>query len=225
VRFCNVYGQTECSPVATMIGPEDSLQDKADNVGRALPHTEVRIVDPSSGAPVPAGVVGEICTRGYHVMLGYHDNEEATAEAIDAEGWLHTGDLGSMDERGYCKVEGRLKDMIIRGGENIYAREIEDTLFRHPAVAEAAVVGVPDERWGEQVAAFVRRNHDDVTAGELHAFCRESLAAYKAPTRWVFLDAFPLTASGKVQKFVLRQRLVDGEYADAAEVTAPGRSS
>jgi len=217
-RFCNAYGQTECSPVATMILPDDAVEDKAHGVGRGLPFTEVRIVDPATGATVPCGTVGEICTRGYHVMLGYHDNPEATAEAIDAEQWLHTGDLGSMDERGYVKIEGRLKDMIIRGGENIYAREIEDTLFQHPAVAEAAVVGVPDATWGEQVAAFVRRASEDVTARELHTWCRQNLAPYKAPTRWVFLEAFPLTASGKVQKFVLRRQFVDGEFAAATEV-------
>jgi fatty-acyl-CoA synthase len=212
-RFCNVYGQTECSPVATMILPDDGVEDKAHTVGRALPFTEIRIVDPATQAVVPCGTVGEICTRGYHVMLGYHDNPEATAEALDRDGWLHTGDLGSMDERGYVKIEGRLKDMIIRGGENIYAREIEDVLFQHPSVAEAAVVGVPDDTWGEQVAAFVRRANDDVTAQELHGWCRQNLAPYKAPSRWVFLDAFPLTASGKVQKFVLRKQLVDGELS------------
>ena len=217
-RFCNVYGQTECSPVATMIGPDDALDDKASTVGRALPHTELRIVDPATGGTVPCGTVGEICTRGYHVMLGYHDNPQATAEALDADGWLHTGDLGSMDERGYCRIEGRLKDMIIRGGENIYAREIEDLLFGHPAVAEAAVVGVPDERWGEQVAAFVRRTNEDVTAQELHGFCRANLAPFKAPSRWVFVEGFPLTASGKVQKFLLRKAFVDGEFDRAVEV-------
>jgi fatty-acyl-CoA synthase len=218
-RFCNLYGQTECSPVATMTVPDDAVEDKAHTVGRGLPFTEVRIADPLTGETVPCGVVGEICTRGYHVMLGYHDNPEATAEAIDGDDWLHTGDLGSMDERGYVRVQGRLKDMIIRGGENIYAREIEDTLFQHPAVAEAAVVGVPDEVWGERVAAFVRRANDDVTAAELFGWCRDNLATYKAPTRWVFVAEFPLTASGKVQKFVLRNGYVDGAYADAVEST------
>jgi fatty-acyl-CoA synthase len=218
-RFCNVYGQTECSPIATMIGPHEAVEDKATTVGRALPFTEIRIADPAGGETVPCGTIGEICTRGYHVMLGYHDNPQATAETIDGDGWLHTGDLGSMDERGYVKVEGRLKDMIIRGGENIYAREIEDVLFQHPAVAEAAVVGVPDETWGERVSAFVRRAGDDVTAAELFDWCRTHLAAYKAPTRWVFVDALPLTASGKVQKFVLRNAFVEGAYADATEST------
>jgi fatty-acyl-CoA synthase len=221
-RFCNMYGQTECSPVATMIAPDDSLDDKAHTVGRALPYTEVRIVDPATGDTVPCGSVGEICTRGYHVMLGYHDNPQATAEAIDADGWLHTGDLGAMDERGYVRIEGRLKDMIIRGGENIYPREIEDMLFKHPAVAEAAVVGIPDETWGEQVAAFVRRAHDDVTGRELFAWCRQHLAPYKAPTRWVFVETFPLTASGKVQKFVLRKQFVEGAFAASVEVIRGG---
>ena len=146
-------------------------------------------------------------------MKGYYEMPEATAEAIDADGWLHTGDLCSMDERGYCTVEGRLKDMIIRGGENIYPREIEELLFTHPAVADVAVVGLPDDRWGEVVGAFVRRSPDGPSASEaeLRSFVRERLAPQKAPERWWFVDEFPLTPSGKVQKFVLRERAVKGE--------------
>jgi len=151
--------------------------------------------------------VGELCVRGYCVMTGYYDMPEQTAASIDADGWYQTGDLASMDDRGFLRIEGRLKDMIIRGGENIYPREIEDLLFEHPKVAEVAVVGVPDERWGEAVAAFVRGTPGDPpTADELFAHCREHLAPHKTPRHWEFLDAFPLTASGKIQKFVLREQ-------------------
>jgi fatty-acyl-CoA synthase len=214
VRFGIVYGQTESSPVITQTRLDDSADDKALTIGQPLPQTEVKIVEPApafgSGAPVPVGVVGELCTRGYLVMEGYNDNPAATAEAIDGDGWLHTGDLCSMDRRGYCTVEGRLKDMIIRGGENLYPREIEELLFTHPSVADVAVVGIPDDRWGEIVGAFVRRS-GDVSEAELRSFVRERLAPQKAPERWWFVDEFPLTPSGKVQKFVLRERAVKGE--------------
>ncbi len=154
--FETVYGQTESSPVVTQTAADDSLQDLCETVGRALPQTEISIRDPASNALVPVGQVGEICARGYCVMLGYNDNPEATGKAIDAEGWLHTGDLGTMDARGYLRVTGRVKEMIIRGGENLFPAEIENILLEHADVAEVAVVGVPDERWGEVVACFVR---------------------------------------------------------------------
>src|SRR5262249_20290896 len=154
--FSIVYGQTESSPVITQGAVDDTFDDRANTIGRPLPQTDVGIVDGATGETVPCGVVGELCTRGYLVMHGYYEMPDATAAAIDDEGWLHTGDLASMDDRGYCRIEGRLKDMIIRGGENIYSREIEQVLFGHPAVADVAVVGVPDAKWGEQVAAFVR---------------------------------------------------------------------
>jgi len=206
-----VFGQTEASPSITQTWPEDSADDRAHTLGRPHPHVEVKIADPATGQAVPAGTVGEILTRGYHVMKGYFDNPEATGEAIDAEGWLHTGDLGSADERGYCRIEGRLREMIIRGGENIYPREIEQVLHTHPAVADVAVVGVPDEHWGEQPAAFIRRAPGlEATQEELADYCRARLAAHKAPRHWVFTDAFPLTASGKVQKFVLREQFTSG---------------
>jgi fatty-acyl-CoA synthase len=212
VRFCIVYGTTECSPLVTMTRFDDSAEDKAETIGRAMPQTEVKIVDPVSGEVVAPGAVGELCARGYMVMHGYFENPLGTAEVIDADGWYHTGDLASMDERGYCRIEGRLKDMIIRGGENIYPREIEGVLFEHPGVAEIAVVGIPDDKWGEQVAAFVRPAGDvPPTTAELSAFVRERLAAFKVPRCWVFVDAFPLTGSGKVQKFILRERYVNGE--------------
>jgi len=154
--FVIAFGQTECSPTATNTLPGDSIEDKANTVGPPMPHTEAKIVDPETGDTVPVGTLGEFCTRGYHVMLEYFDMPESTQQTIDADGWLHTGDLCTMDARGYCSVEGRLKDMIIRGGENIYPREIEEALFRHPSVGEVAVVGLPDARWGEEIGAFLR---------------------------------------------------------------------
>jgi fatty-acyl-CoA synthase len=200
--------------VITQTRLDDTPEDRAESLGRPLPQTEVKIVDPITGETVPRGVIGELCTRGYHVMHGYFDNPEATAAAVDAEGWLHTGDLCSMDERGYCSIEGRLKDMIIRGGENIYPREIEQLLFTHPGVADVAVLGVPDPTWGEQVAAFVRPAAGQwPTADELFAFCREHLAAHKTPRYWEFVDSFPLTPSGKIQKFLLRDRFVAAQSA------------
>ena len=204
-----VFAQTEASPVITQTAPQDTAEDRAHTLGRPLPQTEVKIVDPASGQTVAPGVIGELCTRGYHVMTGYFRDPDKTAAAIDADGWLHTGDLASMDERGYCQIGGRLKDMIIRGGENIYPREIEQVLFEHPTVADVAVVGVPDAKWGEQVAAFVRpapgRTPDPA---ELFAYCREHLAPHKTPRYWTVLEEFPQTPSGKIQKFVLRERFV-----------------
>ncbi|HET9728542.1 MAG TPA: AMP-binding protein, partial [Acidimicrobiia bacterium] len=218
VEFCIVYGTTECSPLVTMTRYADTPEDKAETIGRALPQTEVKIIDPITGDIVPAGAVGELCARGYLVMHGYYRNDDATADAIDADGWYHTGDLASMDERGYCRIEGRLKDMIIRGGENIYPREIETVLFEHPAVGDVAVVGIPDEKWGEQVAAFIRPAEDSrPTITELSTFVRKRLAAYKAPRTWVFVEQFPLTGSGKVQKFVLREQLLKGDLAPTTE--------
>ncbi|MGB8963216.1 MAG: AMP-binding protein [Pseudonocardiaceae bacterium] len=207
VPFSIVFAQTEASPVITQTRLDDLPADRAETLGRPHPQVEVQIADPATGETVPVGAVGEILTRGYHVMKGYFDNPDATSEAIDASGWLHTGDLGSMDERGYCRIEGRLKEMIVRGGENIYPREIEQLLNTHLGIADVAVVGVPDDHWGEQVAAFVRpAPGNPVTQDELVSYCRAHLAAHKTPQHWVFVDAFPLTASGKVQKFVLRER-------------------
>ena len=204
VRFLVAFGQTEAHGHVTQTRPDDSSEAKAETIGRPLPFVEVRIVDPATGEPAACDEVGELCVRSTMLMAGYFDNPAATAEAIDADGWLHSGDLGTLDERGLLRFVGRLKDVIVRGGENIHPREIEETLFLHPAVAEAAVVGVPDHRWGEQVAAFVRL-HDgaSVSADELRAHVRSLLAPHKAPTQWTFVDAFPMTASGKVQKFAL----------------------
>jgi fatty-acyl-CoA synthase len=205
-QFVIVYGTTECSPLVSQVRLDDSFADKTETLGRPVAQTEVKITDPATGALVPCGTVGELCVRGYCVMTGYFEMPEQTAAAIDSDAWYHTGDLASMDERGYLRIEGRLKDMIIRGGENIYPREIEDLLFDHPGVAEVAVVGVPDPAWGEQVAAYVRAAPGEgPTEAELFAYCREQLAPYKTPRYWQFIDAFPLTASGKIQKFVLRE--------------------
>jgi fatty-acyl-CoA synthase len=213
-----VFGQTEASPLLTQTRLDDTLEDRATTLGQPLPQTEVQIVDPATGQVVPPGTVGELCTRGYLVMHGYFENPAATAAAIDVDGWLHTGDLGSMDERGYCHIEGRLKDMIIRGGENVYPREIEQLLFSHPQVADVAVLGLPDPRWGEQVAAFVRPvPGQQPTAKELFAYCRQHLAPHKTPRYWEFVESFPLTPSGKVQKFVLRDRVVAAAGQAAGE--------
>jgi fatty-acyl-CoA synthase len=213
--FTILFGQTECSPMATMTNPADSIIDKAETIGRAMPNTEVKIIDPVTRATVPIGTVGEFCTRGYHVMCGYFEDPVATAAAVDADGWLHTGDLCSMDDRGYCRIEGRLKDMIIRGGENIYPREVEELLFAHPNVGEVAVIGLPDEKWGEEVAAFIRPIAGErVDKAELFAYVREHLAAYKTPRHWFELDAFPMTGSGKIQKYKLREMSANGDVTE-----------
>ena len=213
--FTIVFGQTECSPVASMTHPDDHIDDKAGTIGTPMPHVEVKIIDPVDGQTLPVGQVGEYCTRGYHVMHGYFENPEATAAAIDADGWLHTGDLCAMDARGYCTVEGRLKDMIIRGGENIYPRELEELLFRQPGVGEVAVLGLPDTKWGEQVAAFLRPKPGQLIDKDLLIACmREHLAAHKMPRHWFVVDAFPLTGSGKIQKFKLLERWARGELTE-----------
>jgi fatty-acyl-CoA synthase len=199
------FGQTEASPYITHTLPNDQNDRWHETVGRPLPQTEVKIVDSITGETVPKNTLGEICTRGYAVMAGYFDNPAATAATVDAEGWLHTGDLGTMDEEGYCRVQGRLKDMIIRGGENIYPREIEDLLFTHPLVGDVAVVGIPDDTWGEIVVAFIRPATTEQPSEEsLIAHCRQHLATFKTPRHWRFVDQFPQTASGKIQKFALR---------------------
>ena len=209
-----VYGQTESAPLLTQVRHDDPRDVRSTTVGQAFPQTEISIRDHLTNEVVELGEVGEICTRGYAVMIGYNDNPEATAATIDADGWLHTGDLGTMDERGFVRVTGRVKDMIIRGGENLFPAEIEAVLLEHPAIAEAAVVGMPDERWGEIVAAFVRLVADselDETSFILH--CRERIAPYKTPVHWIEVAEWPLTGSGKIQKFVLRERLQQGLYS------------
>ncbi|NOX30954.1 MAG: AMP-binding protein [Actinobacteria bacterium] len=214
-KFTIVFGQTECSPVATMTSPNDTIEDKAATIGLPMPHVEIKIVDTETGDTMQIGGVGELCTRGYHVMHGYFEMEEETTDAIDAEGWLRTGDLAAMDDRGYCTIEGRLKDMIIRGGENIYPKELEELLFGHPSVGEVAVVGLPDDKWGETVGAFVRPAPGfEVDKVELFNHMRENLAPHKTPKQWFALTEFPLTGSGKIQKFRLRDQWVAGEHRE-----------
>ncbi|OJZ74653.1 AMP-dependent synthetase [Mycobacterium paraffinicum] len=209
------YGQTECSPVLTSTGPSDSAEDKGQTVGSPLAHTELRIVDPVSLQTVPLGVSGEVWARGYFTMLGYFEDPEETAQTLLADGWLRTGDVATMDERGYCRIVGRLKDIIIRGGENLFPVEIEDLLYQHPEVAEVAVVGLPDDHWGEVVGAFIRPRDPEVapTITDLRTYVRAHLSAQKTPTKWYAVDGYPLTGSGKIQKFAIRQRWIRGEFA------------
>ncbi|CAL9388293.1 AMP-binding protein [Streptomyces althioticus] len=210
VSIC--YGMTETSPVSLQTRVEDDLEHRTGTVGRVLPHIEVKVVDPATGVTVPRGTSGELCTRGYSVMLGYWDEPEKTAEAIDRGRWMHTGDLAMMRDDGYVEIVGRIKDMIIRGGENIYPREIEEFLYAHPKVADVQVVGVPHERYGEEVLACVipRDPADPLTLDELHAFCDGRLAHYKVPSRLELLETFPMTVSGKVRKIELRERYATG---------------
>jgi fatty-acyl-CoA synthase len=207
VTIC--YGMTETSPVSTQSATEDSLEARVSTVGRVHPHVEIKIVDPETGAVVPRGERGELCTRGYSVMLGYWRNDEATRTAIDAAGWMHTGDLATMNGEGFVNIVGRIKDMIIRGGENIYPREIEEFLHTHPAVSEAQVVGVPSAKYGEEVMAWVRlRPGMTVTTEELTAHCTGKIATYKVQRHWKLVAEFPMTVTGKVQKFRMRELAV-----------------
>ncbi|HSO09924.1 MAG TPA: AMP-binding protein, partial [Desulfoprunum sp.] len=201
-----VYGQTEASPGITQTRDQDSLELKTSTVGRALPNVEVKIIDPATGDEVPIGVQGELCSRGYHVMKGYYKMPEATAKTVDSDGWLHTGDLAIMDKNGYCKITGRIKDMIIRGGENIYPREIEEFLYSHPKVKDIQVVGVPSEKYGEEVAAFIQlKVGEKATAEEIITFCKDQISFFKIPKYVYFVDEYPTTASGKIQKYKLRE--------------------
>ncbi|QJS09262.1 AMP-binding protein [Streptomyces argyrophyllae] len=206
VSIC--YGMTETSPVSLQTRIEDDLEHRTATVGRVLPHLEVKVVDPATGVTRPRGVAGELCTRGYSVMLGYWNEPDKTAEAVDAGRWMHTGDLAVMREDGYVEIVGRIKDMIIRGGENVYPREIEEFLYAHPKIRDVQVVGVPHERYGEEVLACVIPSDpaDPLTLQELRDFCAGRLAHYKIPSRLQLLDAFPMTVSGKVRKVELRER-------------------
>jgi fatty-acyl-CoA synthase len=207
VTIC--YGMTETSPVSFQSDTDDPVDKRVSTVGRIHPHVEVKVVDPETGRTVPRGEPGELCTRGYVVMLGYWDNETATREAIDQAGWMHTGDLATLDEDGYANVVGRIKDMVIRGGENIYPREVEEFLYQHPAVGDVQVIGVPDERYGEELCAWVRlREGQKVTGEELREWCKGRIATFKIPRHWKFVDEFPMTVTGKVQKFKMREASV-----------------
>jgi fatty-acyl-CoA synthase len=205
-RFHTAYGQTEASPLITMTRPGDAFEDVCNTIGQAMPCIDLGIFEANGGGVLPCGEIGEIRARSYALMNGYNDDPEATAKTIDAEGWLHTGDLGTMDDRGFVKITGRLKEMIIRGGENLFPAEIENVLLEHPDVAEAAVVGVPCPLMGEAVAAFVRLAPGaSLDPAALKAHCRERMAAQKTPAHWVAVEAWPMTGSGKIQKFALRE--------------------
>jgi fatty-acyl-CoA synthase len=200
------YGQTESTPVVTMSAPDDPLEVRVSTIGRALPCTEMKVVSVADGETVPIGEQGEVCARGYMVMKGYDREPEATARAIDAEGWLHTGDLGWMREDGYIHLTGRAKDMIIRGGENVYPREVEEFLYAHPKVAEVQVVGLPDERLGEIIVAWIRLRPQQVsTEEEIRKFCDGKIAYFKIPQHVRFVEQFPMTVTGKIQKYRIRE--------------------
>src|ERR1700760_186824 len=203
------YGMTETSPVSFQSATDDPLQRRVSTVGRIHPHVEVKIVD-LEGRIVPRGARGELCTRGYSVMLGYWDEREKTADVLDAAGWMHTGDLATIDAAGYCNIVGRIKDMVIRGGENVYPREIEEFLYRHPKIQDVQVIGVPDQRYGEELCAWVKLR-PGVTANdeEIKTFCRDQIAHYKVPRYVKFVDAFPMTVTGKIQKFLMRQQTIE----------------
>jgi fatty-acyl-CoA synthase len=203
------YGMTETSPVSTQTEPDDSLERRVGTVGRIHPHVEIKIVD-EEGRIVAPGTPGEFCARGYHVMRGYWNDPERTAESIDAARWMHSGDLATMDEDGYCKIVGRIKDMVIRGGENLYPREIEEYLYRHPKVADVQVIGVPDQKYGEELCAWIKLAEGErVDDEEIRQFCKGQIAHYKIPRYILFVEEFPMTVTGKVQKFVMRDRMIE----------------
>ena len=201
------YGMTETSPVSCQTRTDDDLERRTATIGRVHPHVEIKVVDPVTGETMPRGQTGEFCTRGYSVMLGYWDDDEKTAEAIDADGWMHTGDLAEMREDGYCNIVGRIKDMVIRGGENIYPREIEEFLYTHPDIEDVQVVGVPDERYGEELCAWVRlrAGADPLDADAVRAFASGKLAHYKIPRYVMVVEDFPMTVTGKIRKVQMRE--------------------
>ena len=211
------YGMTETSPVSTQTSADDPLEKRVTTVGRVHPHVEIRIVDPATGEVVPRGTGGEFQTRGYSVMLGYWNDPERTAEAIDADGWMHTGDLAVMDDEGYVNIVGRIKDMIIRGGENVYPREVEEFLYTHPDIVDVQVIGVPDTRYGEEIMAWVQlRDGADTTTDDIKDFCRGTIAHYKVPRYIKITDTFPMTITGKVRKFKMREQSIEELRLDEA---------
>ncbi len=216
--FTIAYGMTETSPISFQTHPDDSLERRVSTVGRIHPHVEVKIVD-EAGRVVAPGEKGELMTRGYSVMIGYWGDEDKTAEAIDPAGWMHTGDLATLDGDGYCRIVGRLKDMVIRGGENIYPREVEEFLFHHPAIEDVAVFGIPDKKYGEALCAWVKlKEAANLSKEELRTFCDGQIAHYKIPKHIRFVDAFPMTVTGKIQKFVMRDQII-------ADLAAPATGS
>jgi len=214
------YGMTETAPVSTQSSTDDPLEKRVSTVGRIHPHVEIKIVDPASGGVLPRGQSGELCTRGYSVMAGYWNDPERTAEAIDGDGWMHTGDLATMDDEGYVNIVGRSKDMVIRGGENVYPREVEEFLYGHPAIADVQVIGVPDVRYGEELMAWIiPRGDASLDADAVREFCQGRIAHYKIPRYVKLVDAFPMTVTGKVQKFKMRDQAIDElGLADSAAV-------
>jgi fatty-acyl-CoA synthase len=215
VEIC--YGMTEVSPVSTQTRADAPFDKRVSTVGQVHPHLEIKIIDPATGRITPVDTPGELCSRGYSVMLGYWNNEEATRQAIDAGRWMHSGDLAVMDEEGYINIVGRIKDMIIRGGENVYPREIEEFLYTHPKVSDVQVIGVPDAKYGEEIMAWVRlREGEAASAEELREYCREKIAHYKIPRYFKFVDTFPTTVTGKVQKFIMRQESIKELGLEAA---------
>ncbi len=203
------YGMTETSPVSTQCATDDPVERRVSTVGQVLPHIEIKIID-TEGKAVPRGATGEFCTRGYSVMKGYWNDEAKTKEAVDEAGWMHTGDLATMDEQGYVNIVGRLKDMIIRGGENVYPREIEEFLYRHPKIQDVQVIGVPDPRYGEAVCAWIKLHAGQTaTDEEIRAFCKGQIAHYKIPRYIEFVPEFPMTITGKIQKFVMREQTIE----------------
>ncbi len=217
VTIC--YGMTETSPVSTQTAADDELDRRVSTVGRVHPHVEIKVID-AQGATQPCGEPGELCTRGYSVMRGYWQEPQRTHEAIDADGWMHTGDLATIDEHGYAQIVGRSKDMVIRGGENVYPREVEEFLYAHPAIADVQVVGVPDERFGEELlACVIRKPGAELSEGELRDFCHGRIAHFKVPRYVRFVDEFPMTVTGKVQKFRLREQAIGELGLTAASVT------
>src|SRR4051794_40702051 len=221
VTIC--YGMTETSPVSTQTRVDDDIERRVSTVGTVHPHVEVKVVDPETGLTVPCGEPGEFCTRGYSVMLGYWNESEKTREAIDEAGWMHTGDLATMDADGYLNIVGRIKDMVIRGGENVYPREVEEFLYSHPAVADVQVVGVPDEKYGEELCAWIRvREGENVSEEDVRAFCQGKLAHFKGPRYVLVVDEFPMTVTGKIQKFKMREVTIErlGLQSAAATRTA-----
>ncbi len=214
-EYETVYGQTETSPLVTQHHHDDTLEDVCNTIGQPLPQTGISIRSIDENKIVPVDTVGEICVKGYCNMIAYNGNEKATADTIDADGWLHTGDLGTMDSRGYFCITGRVKDMIIRGGENMFPAEIENVMLEHPAIAEVAVVGLPDRKWGEIIGCFLRpETGREVDQQELRAYCREHLSPQKTPVVWCSVEDFPLTGSGKIRKFVLRDNYLAGDYPE-----------
>jgi fatty-acyl-CoA synthase len=206
---------TETSPVSCQSDADTPLEKRVSTVGRVQPHLEVKIVDATTGATADIGETGELCTRGYSVMHGYWGDEEKTREAIDADGWMHTGDLATMDAEGYVNIVGRIKDMVIRGGENVYPREIEEFLYRHPAIQDVQVVGVPDIKYGEELCAWIiLRPGAQLDEAAVRAFCQGQIAHYKVPRYIRFVDAFPMTVTGKIQKFKMRELMKQELHLD-----------